>query len=128
MCTSRLATSIGSLAEHCASLRNEPYISVVVQKGHKDPVMRSSSSVVIAIAATVTISIIAAPTAFARGGGGNGGGAHGGGAAMGQGSNPPGFSQGLKTGWHGSSVPPGWSKGKKTGWKDRGVPPGLYGR
>jgi hypothetical protein len=76
--------------------------------------------------------LIVAPTASARGGGGGGnaGGLHGptGAAPTWQGSNPPGFSQGAKTGWRGGSVPFGWSKGKKTGWNGRGVPPGLYRR
>ena len=87
-----------------------------------------SSKVMIATSVTLALSIIASPTVLARGGGGVGGGPHGGGPAVWQGSNPPGFSQGSKTGWHGSSVPPGWSKGKKTGWKDQRVPPGLYDR
>jgi hypothetical protein len=89
-------------------------------------------SVVIASAVTLAFIIIAPPTASARGGmgGGFGGGAAGlgGHAPTWQGSRPPGFSQGTKTGWRGGSVPPGWSKGKKTGWHDQGVPPGLYGR
>ena len=85
-----------------------------------------SSKVVTGTAVILAFTIMAGPTAFARGGGG--GGSHGAGAPVWQGSNPPGFNEGLKTGWHGSSVPPGWSKGKKTGWKDRRVPPGLYNR
>jgi hypothetical protein len=77
---------------------------------------------VVATATFLAISVIATPPAFARGGGG------GMGHAAWQGSNPPGFSHGVKKGWNGASVPPGWSKGKKMGWNGRGVPPGLYGR
>jgi hypothetical protein len=89
---------------------------------------------VIASGIILAFVITAAPTVYARGGGGGGfgGGPHGAGPVTGaptwQGSSPPGFSQGMKTGWRGGSVPPGWSKGKKTGWNGRGVPPGLYGR
>jgi len=84
------------------------------------------------IAGAVILSTLTATDAFARGGGGMGGGAgfagHVGGPPSWQGSHPPGFSRGVKTGWHGGSVPPGWSKGKKTGWQSHNVPPGLYGR
>jgi hypothetical protein len=105
------------------------YIESGLIKGAKETIMRMFS-VVIAFAVTLTIAMMAPPTASARGGmGGGGGGAGlGGHAPTWQGSSPPGFSQGTKTGWRGGSVPPGWSKGKKTGWNGRGVPPGLYGR
>jgi hypothetical protein len=86
-------------------------------------------------AISLALSVTMAPMAFAR----SPGGAHGGGrpafaaasassAPAWQGSSPPGFSRGLKTGWNGESVPPGWSKGKKKGWKNLKLPPGLYGR
>jgi hypothetical protein len=29
-------------------------------------------------------------------------------------------------GWNNGSTPPGWSHGNKTGWGGRGMPPGLY--
>ena len=74
----------------------------------------------------LVLSVMVSAPAFARGGGGMG---HGfAGAPVWQGSNPPGFSREMKTGWNGAGVPPGWNKGKKTGWKGQGVPPGLYGR
>ena len=85
-------------------------------------------TVVIASAATLAFVVAAPPTASARGMGNGGGAGLGGHGPTWQGSHPPGFSQGTKSGWHGGSVPPGWSKGKKTGWNGRGVPPGLYGR
>ncbi len=53
---------------------------------------------------------------------------------MWQGSDPPGFSRGEKTGWDGYSTPPGWrntkgkNKNKKKGWNSHDVPPGLYQR
>lgn len=83
-------------------------------------------------------SLAIAPAASARPGGGHGKGAGGnfgfagprgpsGGFPAWQGSSPPGFSMGRKSGWS-RSVPPGWQKGRKKGWSDRGVPPGLYGR
>ena len=75
------------------------------------------------ILAAVILATLMATDVFARGGGGMGGG-----PSSWQGSHPPGFSHGLKTGWNGGSVPPGWSKGKKTGWQGHNVPPGLYGR
>ena len=84
------------------------------------------------ILGAVILSTLMATDAFARGGGGMGGGpgfaSNVGGPSSWQGSHPPGFSRGLKTGWNGGSVPPGWSKGKKTGWQGHNVPPGLYGR
>src|SRR5437764_1428118 len=100
---------------------------------HGEDSMQKTRSI---IAMTTTLVLIAttAPMAHARGpGGGMGGGPPGFAGPAGtpptwQGSNPPGFSQGVKTGWNGASVPPGWSKDKKKGWNGRGVPPGLYGR
>jgi hypothetical protein len=76
--------------------------------------------VALAVASTV---VIGSP-AFGRG---SGGGFAGQGPPAWSGSYPPGFSQGQKVGWHGSSVPPGWSKGHKRGW-NHNVPSGLYGR
>ena len=80
----------------------------------------------------LTFVIVGAPFAFARGGGmGRGSPAFAGpagGPPSWHGSNPPGFNQGIKTGWNGGSVPPGWTRGKKTGWHGHSVPPGLYGR
>jgi hypothetical protein len=46
---------------------------------------------------------------------------------MWEGSNPPGFSMGKKSGWD-DGMPPGWQKGQKRGWKTKTVPPGLYRR
>ena len=89
--------------------------------------MRKSNVVIVAEVA-LAFSIIAVPMAFARGPGGHGFAGPVGGAPTWQSSNPPGFSQGVKTGWHGGSVPPGWNKGKKAGWNGLGAPPGLYGR
>jgi len=81
------------------------------------------------VLAAVILSTLMVADAFARGGGGGGmGGGNVGGHPSWQGSNPPGLSRGVKTGWNSGSVPPGWSKGKKTGWKGHNVPPGLYGR
>ena len=82
------------------------------------------------IAVAMAISFTMATTVFARG---MGGGPHGfarpsGGPPIWQGSSPPGFSRGAKTGWHGGSVPPGWTKGKKKGWNGQSAPSGLYGR
>jgi hypothetical protein len=77
------------------------------------------------VLAMIAIASLVAATqaALARGPGG-----FGGGPPQWQGSSPPGFSKGNKTGWNGGSVPPGWSKGKKKGWNGQTVPPGLYGR
>ena len=87
--------------------------------------MRSTFVLALSLA-TLTM---AATHASARGGPGGGGPpGHAGGPLTWQGSNPPGFSQGGKTGWNNGSVPPGWSKGKKKGWRGRNVPPGLYAR
>jgi hypothetical protein len=102
----------------------------------KEVSVRKSFIAISAIALAVTISVV---PAFARGpGGGHGGGIGGGppafvGASVNsapawRGSNPPGFSRGVKAGWDDESVPPGWSKGKKKGWKNQTVPPGLYRR
>jgi hypothetical protein len=70
--------------------------------------------------------------AFARGPGGPPGfaGPPAGAPPSWQGSYPPGFGMGNKTGWNGRNVPPGWlnTKGKRKGWHGHAVPPGLYGR
>ena len=39
--------------------------------------------------------------------------------------NPPGFSEGNKTGWDNGNEPPGWDKGEKQGWNNEDSPPGL---
>jgi len=88
--------------------------------------MRKPNLAVVTATILVLSVMISAP-AIARGGGGGMGRSFAG-APVWQGSNPPGFSRGMKTGWNGAGVPPGWNKGKKTGWKGQGVPPGLYGR
>ena len=80
------------------------------------------------LAFSLPILAIAATHVSARGGPGGGPPGHAGGPPTWQGSSPPGFSQGGKTGWNDGSVPPGWSKGKKKGWRGRNVPPGLSGR
>jgi hypothetical protein len=78
----------------------------------------------IAVLAVVSMFVIDS-AAWARGPGGSLG---GGGPPGSSGSYPPGFSRGLKVGWHGASVPPGWSKGHKHRWNGHNMPPGLYDR
>jgi len=92
-------------------------------------------TIAIVFAGTIIGVLAAAPAASARPGGGHGTGVGGkpsfagraDGRPVWQGSNPPGFSMGQKSGWN-DSVPPGWHKGRKKGWKNNSVPPGLFRR
>src|SRR5262249_62264360 len=84
------------------------------------------------ILGAVILSTLMATDAFARGGGGMGGGpgfaGNGGGPSSWQGSHPPGFSRGLKTGWNGGFIPPGGGERKKKGWQGHKRPPWLVRR
>jgi len=49
--------------------------------------------------------------------------------AVGVGMTAPAFAKhgnGHGDRWNNGSNPPGWSHGNKTGWRGRGMPPGLY--